>query len=89
MRKAFCDKCGTECKENVLTEVAIPVEKTRFHSFTTKRLMVCSDCEKEYHNIIDTWIDIYFLMFEKFYQTSNQPCTNLEEVEQMRRADDE
>lgn len=72
MTKYFCDRCGTECKENVLTEVAIPKEKTRFHSFTTERLMVCPDCEKKYYNIIDTWIDIHFLMFEKFYPTKGE-----------------
>lgn len=72
MTKYFCDRCGTECKENVLTEVAIPKEKTRFHSFSTERLMVCSACEKEYNNIIDTLIDIRFLMFEKFYHTKGE-----------------
>lgn len=72
MTKYFCDRCGTDCTKSVLTEVTIPKEKTRFHSFTTKRLMVCSDCEKEYYNIIDTLTDIRFLMFEKFYPTKGE-----------------
>lgn len=72
MTKYFCDRCGTECKENVLTEVAIPKEKNRFHSFTTERLMVCTACEKEYNNITDFLIDIELLIFEKFYNTKGE-----------------
>lgn len=72
MTKYFCDRCGIECKENILTEVAIPKEKSRYGSFSTNRILVCSVCKKEHDKIIDTIIDIHFLMFEKFYDLKGE-----------------
>ena len=72
MVKHFCDRCGTECKENILTEVAVPTEKDSYHSFSTKRILVCHSCYKEYEKIIDTLTSIRFLMFEKFYNLKGE-----------------
>lgn len=72
MTKYFCDRCGIECKEKILTEVAIPKEKLRYGSFSTDKISVCSACKKEHDKIIDTIIDIRFLMFEKFYEPKGE-----------------
>ena len=67
MVKYYCDRCGAECEETYLTEVAIPKEKKGFGSFSTDRITVCSSCNREYEKVIDALTDIRFLMFERFY----------------------
>ncbi len=65
MIRKFCDRCGVECEK--LTDIKIPIEKSKDGGFSTKEMAVCETCNKIHENIIKTLIDIRFAMYGNFF----------------------
>ena len=66
MVKYFCDRCGKEAKN--LVQIQVPKEKhDKYGGFNVEPIhVVCSNCKREFDNIISKLTDIRFILFNDF-----------------------